>query len=78
MQPKSQPADSSTGVDARKPLEPRLSVVHAEALYRPVPPVGLDDDGFVFEDGRVSEAAREAAEKRIAELEERLRRSEGL
>ena len=58
MQPKSLPADSSTGVDARKPLGPRLSVVHAEALYRPVPPVGLDDDGFVFEDGRVSESTR--------------------
>ena len=34
----------------------RLSVVHAEALYRPFPPVDLDDDGFICRDRRVSES----------------------
>ena len=60
MQPKSSPADSSTGVSAHRLSKPnrRLSVVHAEALYRPVPPVKLDDDGFVYQDSRVSESTR--------------------
>ena len=60
MQPKSLPADSSTDISVRRPSEPqrRLSAVHAEALYRPVPPVELDDDGFVYRDGRVSESTR--------------------
>ena len=31
-------------------------MVHAEALYRPVPPVELDDDGYICRDGRVSES----------------------
>ena len=60
MQPKSLPADSSTDISVRRPSEPqrRLSAVHAEALYRPVSPVELDDDGFVYRDGRVSESTR--------------------
>lgn len=60
MQPKSLPADSSTDINVRRPseLRRRLSVVHADALYRPVPPVDLDDDGFVYQDGRVSESTR--------------------
>ena len=60
MQPKSLPADSSTDISVRRPSEPqrRLSAVHAEALYRPAPPVELDDDGFVYRDGRVSESTR--------------------
>lgn len=60
MQPKSSPADLSTGVSVQRPSAPgrRLSVIHAEALYRPVPPVELDDDGFVYQDGRVSESTR--------------------
>ena len=33
------------------PAEP-LSVVHAAALYQPVPPVGCDDDGYPYEDSR--------------------------
>ncbi|MCY3624363.1 MAG: hypothetical protein OXH68_21975 [Gammaproteobacteria bacterium] len=33
----------------RSPAEP-LSVVHAAALYQPVPPVGCDDDGYPYED----------------------------
>lgn len=57
MQSKSLPADPAIDIDAKRP-ERRLSVVHAEALYRPVPPVELDDDGFVSRDGRVSESTR--------------------
>ena len=34
-----------------------LWVIHAEALYRPVPPVGCDDDGYPFEDEGVSESS---------------------
>ena len=35
---------------ARRPPAEPLSVVHAAALYRPVPPVGCDDDGYPYED----------------------------
>ena len=33
-----------------------LSVTHAEALYRPRPPVGYDDEGYPFEDSKLSES----------------------
>ena len=33
-----------------------LSVIHAEALYRPRPPVGYDDEGYPFEDAKLSES----------------------
>ena len=35
-----------------------LSVIHAEALYRPRPPVGYDDEGYPFEDSKVSESTK--------------------
>lgn len=35
-----------------------LSVVHAEALWRPRPPVGYDDEGYPFEDCKVPESTR--------------------
>ena len=35
---------------------PPLSVIHAEALYRPRPPVGYDDEGYPFEDSKLSES----------------------
>lgn len=57
MQSKSLPADPAIDIDEERP-ERRLSVVHSEALYCPVPPVELDDDGFVYRDGRVSESTR--------------------
>lgn len=57
MQPKTLPADPATDVNVET-SDRRLSVVHAGALYRPVPPVELDDDGFVYRDGRVSESTR--------------------
>ena len=42
--------DVRQGGPARgSPAEP-LSVVHAAALYQPVPPVGCDDDGYPYED----------------------------
>ena len=34
-----------------------LAALHAHALYRPVPPVGCDDDGYPYEDSAVSESA---------------------
>ena len=33
-----------------------LSVIHAEALYRPRPPVAYDDEGYPFEDAKLSES----------------------
>ena len=58
MQPKSLPADSSSDVSLGTLSAPRrrLSVVHAGALYRPVPPVELDDDGYIYRDGKVPES----------------------
>ena len=35
---------------------PPLSVMHADALYRPVPPVEYDDEGYPGPDGNVSES----------------------
>ena len=40
--------------------EPPLSVIHADALYRPVPPVEYDDEGYPGPDSRVSESTRHA------------------
>ena len=37
-----------------------LSVIHAEALYRPVPPVEYDDEGYPGPDGNVPESTRHA------------------
>lgn len=51
--PTPHPNTPSTGVrqsgPRRSPAEP-LSVVHAAALYQPVPPVGCDDDGYPCDD----------------------------
>ena len=35
---------------------PPLSVIHAKALYRPVPPVDCDDDGYPYCDGSAVES----------------------
>ena len=40
------------GGPARGASAEPLSVVHAAALYQPVPPVGCDDDGYPYEDSR--------------------------
>ena len=58
MQSKSLPTDALTEPTLGRPSAPRrrLSVVHADALYRPVPPVELDDDGHICRDSRVSES----------------------
>ena len=34
-----------------------LSVIHAEALYRPRPPVGYDDEGYPCEDSKICESS---------------------
>ena len=49
---------SSTDVSVGRPSDPRrrLSVLHAGALYRPVPPVEFDDDGHLCRDGKVPES----------------------
>ena len=61
MQPKpmttANRATDARGKRAAKP-HPPLSVIHAEALYKPVPPVSLDDEGYICRDGRVSESTR--------------------
>ena len=59
MQPRNLPTDPTAARSpARRPSVPRppLSVVHAGALYRPVPPVEFDDDGYPGPDGRMSES----------------------
>lgn len=61
MQPKpmtttERAADARTKRSAKQSLP--LSVIHADALYTPVPPVSLDDEGYICRDGRVSESTR--------------------
>ena len=59
MQPRNLPTDPTAARSlARHPSAPLspLSVVHARALYRPVPPVEFDDDGYPGPDGRMSES----------------------
>ena len=53
--PSSKPAPPTDG------SKPPLSVVYADALYRPVPPVEYDDDGYPGPDGKVSESTRHTA-----------------
>ena len=66
MQPRTQPAEPSVAKTPPKPSssprsrEPPLSVIHADALYRPVPPVEYDDEGYPGPDSRVSESTRHA------------------
>lgn len=44
---------------ARPPLPaPGLAALHAEALYRPVPPVDCDDDGYPFSDSKTVESTK--------------------
>ena len=37
-------------------IQPSLAVAFAPALYRPVPPVGFDDDGYPYSDGATVES----------------------
>ena len=48
------PLDSQVRASADESIP--LSVVHAKALYRPVPPVELDDEGYVCRDGKMPES----------------------
>lgn len=60
MQPRTLPVEPSVVIAPRhKPSVP-LSVIYADALYRPVPPVEYDDEGYPGPDGRVSESTRHA------------------
>lgn len=59
MQPRNLPVEPNVVTPLRKPSVP-LSVVYADALYRPVPPVEYDDEGYPGPDGRVSESTRHA------------------
>ena len=57
MQPKPIPATQPRPVGVTR-RHPPLSVIHAEALYRPVPPVSVDEDGYICGDNRMSESTR--------------------
>ena len=58
MQRRTQHAKPSVvQVTSKTPPVP-LSVIHADALYRPVPPVEYDDEGYPGPDGKVSESTR--------------------
>lgn len=46
------PAPAPTTREPRR----RLSVAHARALYRPVPPVDADDDGYPYSDSSIVES----------------------
>ena len=59
MQPRTVPVEPTIVTPPRKPSVP-LSVIYADALYRPVPPVEYDDEGYPGPDGRVSESTRHA------------------
>ena len=43
---------------------PPLSVIHAEALYQPVPPVSYDKDGYPYNDESVTESWAQAEARR--------------
>ena len=72
MQPRIQPARRP--VDKPPPRRPSvppvaappLSVIHADALYRPVPPVEYDDEGYPGPDGRMPESTRHAEARNYA------------
>ena len=64
MQPRARPAKPSPARSASRASSDRdlpLSVIHADALYRPVPPVEYDDDGYPGSDSKVIESMRHLA-----------------
>ena len=55
--PPAGPVDVPTPPRTAPPhTRPPLSVVHAKALYKPVPPVDCDDDGYPYCDGSAVES----------------------
>ena len=60
MQPRTLPVEPSIVNAPRHEPSVPLSVIYADALYRPVPPVEYDDEGYPGPDGRVSESTRHA------------------
>lgn len=64
MQPRTQTAKPSPAkVTSQAASEGNipLSVIYADALYQPVPPVEYDDDGYPGPDSKVSESTRHLA-----------------
>ncbi len=56
-QPRPRPVDKPPGSRSAPPAPALpLSVIHADALYRPVPPVEYDDEGYPGPDGRMPES----------------------
>ena len=63
MKPRSRTGEAVVVAGAkpvRAAAEAPLSVIHAEALYRPVPPVEYDDEGYPGPDSNVPESTRHA------------------
>ena len=62
MQRSSSPANPHVHVrgPSKQPIAPsrRLSIVHAEALYRLIPPVEFDDEGYPYRDGKLPESTK--------------------
>ena len=63
MKPRSRTGEAVVVAGAKpvqRATELPLSVIHAEALYRPVPPVEYDDEGYPGPDSNVPESAQHA------------------
>ena len=62
MQRSSLPASPRVHVrgPSKQPIapSPRLSIVHADALYRLIPPVEFDDEGYPYRDGKLPESTK--------------------
>ena len=62
MQRSSSPASPRVHVrgPSQQPIAPsrRLSIVHADALYRLIPPVEFDDEGYPYRDGKLPESTK--------------------
>ena len=64
MQPRTQAAKPSAAEATSRASSDGdlpLSVIYADALYRPVPPVEYDDEGYPVRDSKVSESTRHLA-----------------
>ena len=64
MQPRilaAKPSPAKVASQAASDRDMPLSVIYADALYQPVPPVEYDDDGYPVRDSKVSESTRHLA-----------------
>ena len=55
--PRTTSHETTAGVPVEPESQPSLATVYAPALYRPVPPVGYDDDGYPYSDGAAVESS---------------------